>query len=137
MKMIAIVIVTGVAEILAVVEEDGERGDGRDGEGSTQPNRVGHPVHEVIYGADKVTKGHPCPQVGPALLRECRAELGEKKRLGNEEDDRKDDHPGECFAAVRGDGGNRVDPDDGANQKEQNVELPEVAAQLAGLDRGG
>src|ERR1700759_5882408 len=81
-------------------------------------------------------KTSTAPIVGPAPLREGRAELGEQQRLGNEEDDREDHHPGEGLTAARRHRGDRVHADDGADEEEQDVVAAEVLLQLLPFDIG-
>ncbi len=84
-----------------------------------------------------MAEGESRPKVGAALLGEGGTELSEQECLRYEEHNREYDHPGEGFAAVGSDGGDRIDTDDGADEEEQDVEPAEVPAQFSRLDGGG
>jgi len=122
---------------VAVVEEDHHPADAGGGQRPADPDRVGDPVQEVVHRPRQVPERQPGPQVRPALLRERGAELGEQQRLGHKEDQREDHHPGERLPAPLGDGGDRVHPDDRADQEEQDVEAAEMSLQRRTLRDGG
>jgi len=59
-------------------------------------------------------------------LRERRAELGDGKRVRQEEEHPEENQPGEPLGAVARDGADGVDRHHRADQVEEHVETPEV-----------
>jgi hypothetical protein len=77
------------------------------------------------------------PDVRTALLGEARAELGRQQGVRDEEDQGEEGEPREALRAVAGDGSQRVESDEGAEQEEEQVEAPEVLPELRLLLDGG
>ncbi len=119
--------------VLAVVEEGDQAAERGADQRPAHPDRVGHPVEEVVDRAGQVAERHPHPDVRAALAGVGRTQLGEQQRGRHREQQHADQQPGEALAARRGQRAQAVDPDQRAHQEEEDVRAAEVLLQLGGL----
>jgi hypothetical protein len=108
-------------------------GDGGDGQRATHPDRGLDEVDQRDQGAGVAAEGQPRPDVGPALVGEGGAELGDDHPGGREEQRGHDRQPGDGLRPAASDHAEGIHDHDGGDQQADRVQPPQLPPQLGPL----
>jgi hypothetical protein len=107
-----------------------QRGNRESRQAPADPYRVRQPVQDGDDGADEPAERHLHPLIRPAFDRERRSQLGHQHPVGDEEQHKRDQQPGNRLRARLRGQRDALQAHNRAGGKQDEVEMPENLAQL-------